>query len=523
MICLETDVRLSESCLWEALREFYLKQGINAWNGQVPFFITSNVFFAQESARVLINYCLDLILKNKIKNNLDLTQPIYILELGAGTGQFSFYFLQEFTRLWKEYELENKLKFVYLITDLSPENIKFCEQHENFKNFKKLGLVQFINLDINNLDPINFIKSSQSKNPLITIANYLFDSLTQDAFKVQDGELLESLMTVHVPAESISESISESIESTQERVLNSLENIETSFISYPSSHENYYQDSRLNKILKSYQEKLDEGCFWLPIGAFDLLDRLVDLSAGNMLLLCTDKGYSTMEDFEDEEAPSLVIHGSFSFGVNFHAIDQWAKASGADSMPMPINEGIKSAVILWGDRFNNLKFLNQNLKNHTQELNLSDFFNFYQLFKNSKNLSIENLLSIMRWSRWDPYIFSQFSKKLIIKISQTTANLITGFIEGVDLLLDHIYLLPYGQDLYLPIAVMLHTLHFYERAIEIYKISEGWGGVKFITAFNQGLCYSQLGDDLLAQIEFKQAKKVGNKEEILKLENWLKD
>ena len=104
----ETDMRLSESCLWDSQKNFYLTQGMNAWNGQVPFFITSNIFFAQECARVLVSYCRDLLDQQdqQDQKKLDLNQPIYILELGAGTGQFSFYCLQELNKLWEEFELK---------------------------------------------------------------------------------------------------------------------------------------------------------------------------------------------------------------------------------------------------------------------------------------------------------------------------------------------------------------------------------------------------------------------------------
>jgi len=514
---IEKDTRLSESCLWDSQKNFYLTQGMNAWNGQVPFFITSNIFFAQESARVLAAYCRDL-LAQKDKNKLDLAQPIYILELGAGTGQFSFYCLQELMKLWEEFDLKN-LKFIYLLTDLSPENIRFCESHPNFKPWKNNpdspGKIKFLVLESDDLSPLDFIKNNPSPNPILTIANYLFDSLRQDAFSVHDEKISEVLLNLEAPKDNF-----------KNGVLNNLENLKPSFYPCglsPEGLNNYYENKIYNLILKIYQKELQEGCFLIPIGALDLLNNLLDISRGNLLLLATDKGYSSIQDFEDEEEPSLVSHGSFSFGVNFHALGLWAEESGGDVMEIPVSEGIKTSVILWEkNNLNNFNLKNI-LKNQSQEFALVDYFNFYQNFKNAEKLSIDFLLSVMRWSRWEPYIFAQFSKKIMRGLSQSSANIITGFIQGIDELLNHMYELPYGEDLYLPIAVLLHSLHFYERALALYQLSESRAGlgVKFIILFNQGLCYSQLGDDLKAQEKFNQAKLIANPEELKRLEKWL--
>ena len=521
---LETDRRLSDSCLWDAEKNYYLNKGMEAWNGQVPFFITSNVFFAQESARVLAAYCRDL-LKNK---KLNLNQPIYILELGAGTGQFSFYCFQELLKLWDELGL-SPLNFIYLVTDLSPENIHFCESHSNFKDFKdvknfkknkiKSGEIKFLVLDTDDLSPLDFLKSNP--NPVLTIANYLFDSLKQDAFFVSEGRIHESLLTLEMPEEYL------------EKYENNLDQLQPSFHHCLLSPGDYYAKPSYDFILETYQAQLHEGSFLIPIGALDLLSYLLDLTQGKLLLLATDKGYASVGDFEGEEEPSLVFHGSFSFGVNFHALGLFAEKSGGKMLEIPMGEGIKSSVILWEkNNLNNLN-LNQVLNHQIQELTLADFFNFYQQFKNSGKLSIELLLSFMRWSRWDPYIFSQFSQKILKSLNHSSANIITGFIQGIDNLLAHMYELPYGEDLYSPIAILFHTLHFYERALEIYKISENKAVLnirlntaisqshRFMNLFNQGLCYAQLGDQKSAQDYFQKAKEFANPEDLKRLEKWL--
>jgi hypothetical protein len=49
---IEQDQRLSHSMLWELQREFFARQGVEAWRqGAVPHYITSNPFIASAYAQ----------------------------------------------------------------------------------------------------------------------------------------------------------------------------------------------------------------------------------------------------------------------------------------------------------------------------------------------------------------------------------------------------------------------------------------------------------------------------------------
>ena len=60
-----------------------------AWKDEVPYYVSSNAFIGQRYALLTINYIHDI-----LKQNPHNTEPFYILEIGGGTGKFSFYFLQ---------------------------------------------------------------------------------------------------------------------------------------------------------------------------------------------------------------------------------------------------------------------------------------------------------------------------------------------------------------------------------------------------------------------------------------------
>src|SRR5688572_29220218 len=89
-VVIERNKRFSECHLWQVQRDYFDQQGINAWVNQVPFYITSNPFIANTYAAVIIRFFQDWVRKNPQAKN----HPFYILELGTGSGQFSFYALK---------------------------------------------------------------------------------------------------------------------------------------------------------------------------------------------------------------------------------------------------------------------------------------------------------------------------------------------------------------------------------------------------------------------------------------------
>src|SRR5258708_34111390 len=96
---LERNQRLSRSMLWGLQRTFFHQQGIRAWSqGIVPQYITSNPFVAKAYAKVVFGWLRDWSISTP-PPALDLSRPIYIIELGAGSGRFGYHFLKKFHRL----------------------------------------------------------------------------------------------------------------------------------------------------------------------------------------------------------------------------------------------------------------------------------------------------------------------------------------------------------------------------------------------------------------------------------------
>ena len=94
------------------------------------------------------------------------------------------------------------------------------------------------------------------------------------------------------------------------------------------------------------------GIVLLPLGGFQLLERLQALSGGRALVLLGDKGHSTLAEMctgaASREHPHLAEHGSVSVMVNFHALRAWVRARGGHVLSTPYAEGFKVCAAYLG-------------------------------------------------------------------------------------------------------------------------------------------------------------------------------
>ena len=97
MYVLEAAMPLSRSMVWRLQRTFYSDQGIDAWSrSRVPQSVTTSPIIARAYARIVLGYWRD------IQSILEPSQPLYLVELGAGSGRFAYRFLKALTALLDE-------------------------------------------------------------------------------------------------------------------------------------------------------------------------------------------------------------------------------------------------------------------------------------------------------------------------------------------------------------------------------------------------------------------------------------
>ena len=163
--------------------------GIESWSqGVVPHFITCNAFIGRSYAKVLHGYLKDC-LKANAKSPIDQNEPVYIIELGAGSGKFSFYMLKALDEM-KEVCAFPWNNIIYVMTDFTEKNFKFWQNHPSLKSYFDSGRLDAGIFDAVNDTSVKLWKSGKVlsagslKNPMCIVANYLFDTLYHDIFQV---------------------------------------------------------------------------------------------------------------------------------------------------------------------------------------------------------------------------------------------------------------------------------------------------------------------------------------------------
>ncbi len=136
---------LSRSLLWQLQRRFFEQHGIDAWRQAiVPHYVTSNPFIADAYARVLFGFLRDW--QAGSPTPLDPSRPVYLIELGAGSGRFAFHFLQSFLRAYRHSSL-GRQRVTYVMTDFAARTLDFWQTHPSLQPLVAQGLLDFAHFD----------------------------------------------------------------------------------------------------------------------------------------------------------------------------------------------------------------------------------------------------------------------------------------------------------------------------------------------------------------------------------------
>lgn len=494
-IVVEQAKRFSESMLWKLQRDYFDKEGINAWVNQVPFYITSNPYIASTYAQVILPFIRDWIKKNPDAKN----HPFYIMELGTGSGQFSFYFLKSLMKLLERVGM-NDIKICYVMSDFTKHNIQYHETHPALKPFHDKGMIDFAIYDLETDKPITLLTQNKRLtpdmvvNPLIVFANYIFDTISHDSFTVHEGKLYELLVSL----------------STEESNIDGARPIDMEKVTVDHSvHEakpNYYNDPLLDPVMEIYKKSLKETSFLIPTGAIHAIKFLKKLSNDKLLIIATDKGYSSLESLENLGHPSIAFHGSFSMMVNFHALSHYFINGGGDAFLQTPRRGIKTSVFSSGFKLKDLPETWLAIEEKIENFSPSDYFNLHRRISDSFNeCDIDALSSHLALSLWDPHIFMRIISRLTALLAEADSDAITFLAHNMPNIADNYYFMPKADCVLFEIAVFYHAIRRYEDALKYYQKSLPFAGEKFGLVYNIALCKHLLKDNEGALTDFKRA------------------
>ena len=468
---LEHDVSLSSSAIWRFQQDFYAHRGLRAWtDDQVPSYITNNPIIAEIYADTIVAFAEDCLAQDLICQQ----RPLKIVELGAGTGKFAYLLLRGLTTLFHAAQLPLEL-LRYEMTDCSDEHTAEWRENAALREFSRAGLLKFRVLRAGEAG--NASQSDDAANaPLVVIANYVFDSLAQDAFTIENHEIREFR-----------------ISTSSQREPAALKDLRFSWNKSAVASE-HYLDETWNAILEHYRSRITLATVLFPVAALRTLECLKQSSNGRMLVLAADKGIAWEEDLAlIQGEPPLEFHASqscFSQIVNFDAIAMWFRATGGEALlPNKRFSPLSLCAFLQGRAGDNFPATRKAYLHTRERFTPDDLFALMSWLNDRlDDVPLPQAMALLRLSRWDAKALARLFPALARHARNAHAEREDLRAAVLRCWENHFPLTREENILAFYCGVILLELRFFPEAYAMLRKSQELFGPSAATSYNLGLC-----------------------------------
>jgi hypothetical protein len=453
--------RFSEAPIWNIQREYYEQEGLKAWNNdQVPQYITCNPMIAAAYAEMIFGFLQDR------ANKGDSSEPVLIVELGAGAGRFAFHVLHELCQLI-DYAGIKLPSFRYIMTDLAMNNVLAWKGHPALQAFIAKGILDFARFDAVHDTVLNLIVSDTTigkgdlKQPLVIVANYFFDSIPQELLYVAEGQIYEADVIIEYPECKDSLKPSELLDQI------SLHYKHRRAPEY--EHETYpYRD-----VIAIYQEQLEDSHILFPVAGLTCLERLNQLSQEGFLLITADKGDHLLENWKFAEPPELILHGSFSLTANYHAIQQVMEQNGALTLFPPHHyKNINIGCIIHMDTPMDYFQTRLAYRRCIERFGPDEFFSLKEWVDlNLDSMELQQILSFWRLGGYDAEFFIQSTKQVSRLLLDANDEVKQDIFRGIQLMWSSYYVMEQRYDIALEAGLLLFEMEMYGDSKRFLEIS----------------------------------------------------
>jgi len=474
---LESDKRLSESMLWSLQEEYFEKQRQNLWTGD-QFYSTNRMPFVEAYVELVTSALTDC------SSLIDPEQPLYILEIGGGSGCFAYRFLNDFVENLKDFDNLKKVKLKYILTDFSEAIVKKWAENKNLNALYEQGILDFAVFKAQKDRKLELRRSGQTltpkdiKNPLIVIANHVFDSIEQDAFRITNGILQESKVTVFREDPDGSFGAQPSLDDLH---------IVERFLDVEGS---YYENAAFDNIMAAFRDEIKEATFTMPIGALNCIDNLAAFCDEKLILISADQGYVRFDTERTTGLKKLDFdrHGYCTFDVNFMAISRLFKENGGTSLVENLDySGLRVAFnSMISNRFQNTAHY---FKHYLQRKNFLDSqLQIADLIKNGlragdyESSRVALFLSIVKAFNYDPQMFAIAHKDLLDErfkdLEEMNVQVRSELQETLHRTIRNIYIIDDNHKIFDSILRLYIQLDWFEECLKFSEeIIETYGDV----------------------------------------------
>lgn len=479
MHLIEGPTQFSKSRIWQFQRDYFNHVGIDAWRyGKVPHYISSNPIVGKTYAELVLAFLRDLSLKGQQ------TETVYLIELGAGHGRMCYHFFKHFEKYYESSAIRLP-PFCFILSDFTENNLRFWKEHPRLQPYFEKGWMDLSLFDVENSHEIILqyaginLKSQMLQQPLLVVANYLFDSIPQDLYHVSVDGIQNCLITLKTDRNPS--------DIGQDELIKELE-IE---YSYPETNDYVrYEEPILNELLEDYNQILTDTHILFPHIGIKCLERLRMLSTKGLVLLSADKGSHHFSYLDHMPAPKIIAHGSFSLSVNYHAFVQYCESRvGLSLLPHHQHANIDLVCFLLLPNPNSYKEFIHAHDRFVKNYGPDDYFSIKKILqKNLHIISFQDVLAAIRLSGYDSRLFLQMVPRLYEILPEINDEQRWSLYQSIINVWDTYFPLGETHDLAFELGNLLMKLVFYKEALIFYELSIKIYGKKGSTLYNMALC-----------------------------------
>ncbi len=483
--------RLSESKVWALQRRFYDSHGVSAWkDSHVPFEISSNAYLARRYAEILLGYLRDLRSGRLGKAGRD--QPLMIIELGSGSGRLAFLVASELLLMTEALGFKSPA-FRLVMTDFTENNLKTYAANPRLAALLDAGVLDFARYDAEKPHALRLRRDGQTiapgrnRQPMALIANYLFDTVRHDAFRVENGALYETRVGLAAKARRAMP------HREDPDALDALEIVER----HVRTALPYYRHKVFDAVLADYVQGFD-GCEMLfPIDALRVIDWF-GRAAAPLLVICGDKGYRTDDELKAGVGAYLSFHAksSFSTMVNLNAIERVVAKQGGFTLHAPQNDtsftvsafvsGARPAAAV-ETRFAFDAAMTGLGPRHFQTT-------FDELKRRWRDPSVPSAVSMLRLANYDQDVFLRFAPVLTRKAGRVSNEVRADVAQAMDTVWERYFPLSSDDPVAFTIGLVFHAMRRFDQALRYFERSLELEGDDAVTHYNIGLCHAARGE-----------------------------
>ncbi len=500
-VLIDPAIRLSQSRLWKIQEDYYSNQGVQAWDSNnVPFLVTNSSYIAESYAELVVAFLLDYL------PHLDADEPVYLMEMAAGSGRLAYHMVKEISRKISHFSQLQHLKLTYVMTDFAEKNIGFWETHPKFQPYIEKGMLDFAVFRPDRDETVSLrlaqkeLTKGSIKNPLFVVANYFFDTIRHDLFFVNKHQLQECQVALYRNIDKANPCAPVHIsEVEREYAVNTV-----------STH--YYENPRMNSILRFYEDHYDLGSIIFPVAGFQCLEHLEALSNNNLVLISSDKGFTDLEFMEGDYFHDYAIHdGAFSYMVNYDSICRYFSQAGGESFhTTEKNLSLQTVCCIEVSHpveFSHVRYAfeekikRMNRANHMSRLHSGYTIDFLQPDKDR----LSNTLSIIRMSNCDPAVLVENVRKITQAMEVISEEQRHDLLAILDEVWENFYY--FGGEANVPFALaeIYFALDRYEQSLKFLTLTLEQYGDHEALYYLMGMCHEYLDNPLAAWVKYQKA------------------